>query len=164
MRQFARQGDGDAARTRSHICDSQWLCAPGTEPGERNFDQVLSLGPGNQHAGTDLEFQSPEFLPAGEVLSGNTLAAPIDEFAVSCSLSGTQFVFRMRIKPSTIVSEEMHQKQFRGESSGGHMARFERRDRCSQRYPQLIWSPSDAEICRQFHASTNSCFSRSASK
>src|SRR5205823_8333030 len=133
MRQFTRQGDGNAARTSSNICDSQWLCASRAQPGERNFDQVLSFGPGNQHAGTDLEFQSPKLLPPSQVLSGNTFPAARDQFLVGRSLFGSQFVFGMRVNPGTIAPKNVHQQQFGCQSSGGHIALLEMRDTCSER-------------------------------
>ena len=62
------------------------LRPPRTETLQRNFDHVLGLRPGDQHTRTDLEFEPPKLLAAGEVLRGNTFAAALDELRVGCSV------------------------------------------------------------------------------
>src|SRR3954453_7098583 len=46
---------------------------------QRYFDHVLGFRPGNQNVRADLEFQSPKFLFAGEVLRGLTCGAASEQ-------------------------------------------------------------------------------------
>ena len=62
---------------------------------ERQFNQQLGIGPGNQHAGADFEAQAEEFALADQV--GNRLAgrAACQQLAVLRGVGVIQFDFRL---------------------------------------------------------------------
>src|SRR5260370_27297350 len=83
--QVFRERDGDAAGAGADVGDLQAfagesLFAAGAEFAdresvERDFDDVLGFGAGNQDVGWDFKFESPEFLFSGEMLPRFTLRA-----------------------------------------------------------------------------------------
>src|ERR1700728_1929198 len=78
--------DSDAVRTRfqqSHDqasgpgtdIENPELCFYARKVVRRRFDERLGFRPWDKHAGTNIEFKTPEFLPAGDVgerLAGGT--------------------------------------------------------------------------------------------
>ena len=76
--EFFGEGEGDAAGACADVDDGQAFarkfgivacaeCADG-EAIESDFDEVLGFGAGDEDVGSDFEFQTPEFLFAGEML------------------------------------------------------------------------------------------------
>ena len=97
-RQIFRERDGDASGASPDVGDVQAfaaerLLATGAnfaegQPIERDFDDVFGFGAGNQDVGRDFEFESPEFLLAGQILRRFAGGAPRNErrkIAASCS-------------------------------------------------------------------------------
>ena len=78
VRQFPCQRNGQAAGARADVCHAQSFAGRSgihvnfysafAQTRERDFHYVLGFRPGNQHGGRDFEFQTPEFLFAGEIL------------------------------------------------------------------------------------------------
>src|SRR5260370_26280568 len=93
--QLLRERDRDAAGAGADVGDLQAfagesLFAAGAEFAdresvERDFDDVLGFGAGNQDVGCDFKFESPEFLFAREMLRRFTIrAAPEDSEIAIC--------------------------------------------------------------------------------
>ena len=93
---------------------------------------MLGFGPRNQHVGRDFEIQAPEFLMAGEVLRRDAARALRDQRKILLARRRIEFVFRMRVNPCAVAPERVHQQQFRGQRSGGHVLALELRDAVAQ--------------------------------
>ena len=67
VRQFSREGNGNAAATCPNIEDT-WGGYPGRcQQAYGRLNKDFRIGTRNKHAGVDLELQRPEFLAAGDV-------------------------------------------------------------------------------------------------
>ena len=127
-RQFVRQRNGDAAGAGAHISNAKFLVAPlrmrvRSDPQalERHFDHMLGFRPRDQHIGRDLEIQPPKFLVAGEVLHRDTARTLGEQRKVFLVRSVLELVFGMRVNPSTVPLERVHQEQFRSQRGRGHV-------------------------------------------
>jgi len=117
--EFLGQRNGDAAGTGADVGDAQAfaaerLAAAGTnfmnrEAVERDFNDMLGFGAGNQDIGSDLEFEAPEFLLAGEVLCWFPGGATAKELCVTLGICGGKFFFGVRINPRSIVAKNVEE-------------------------------------------------------
>ena len=89
VRQFPCQRNGQAAGASADVGDAQSLARRSgvhvnldsafAQTRERHFHDVLGFRAGNQHGGRDFEFETPEFLFAGEILHRFACCTPRDE-------------------------------------------------------------------------------------
>jgi len=129
-RKFFGQGDGNAAGAGADVNDGEVLAlearrAAGAEFAdgeaiESHFDEVLGFGAGDQDVGIHFEFEAPKFLFAGEVLRGFAERATAQEREIFFGAFGGENFFGVGIEPGTVVSGDMEQEKFGGESERGN--------------------------------------------
>ncbi len=79
---------------------------------ERDFHYVLGFRARDQHRRRHFEFQSPEFLPAGEVLRRLARRAPRDQSEELFRLGGIEGLLYVGVHPSPVAAQRVHQQQF----------------------------------------------------
>ena len=80
---------------------------------------MLGFRARNQYVGRDFEIQAPEFLMAGEVLRWDSARSTSDQRKMLLARCCIELVFRMRVNPSPVSPERVHQQQFRRQRGGG---------------------------------------------
>src|ERR1700694_1144225 len=137
-RQFLCKRYGDAAGAGADIGDLQAfaderLFAPGAafadrEAIERDFDDVLGFGAGNQDVGCYLTLESPEFLFAGEMLRRLAGGAASEEREEVLGVRAGDLLFGMRVEPGAVAAEGVEQQEFRGEGVGRNVSLAQQRE------------------------------------
>src|SRR5712664_1797483 len=120
-RQLFCEGDRDASGAGADVGNfeafaAECLLAAGAdfadgEAVERDFDDVFGFRAGNQDVRRDLEFESPEFLLAGEVLRGLASGAAGEQAGKEMYLGIGYYFFRMRIEPRAVAAESVHKEK-----------------------------------------------------
>ena len=123
--QFFREGHGDAAGTGAYVGDLQALAGESlfatgakfadSEAVQRDFDDMFRFRSRDQDVRSDFKFETPEFLLAGEVLSGLTGRPAGNELQKTMGVLWGNFFFRMRVDPGAIPAEDVKQQKLRGE-------------------------------------------------
>jgi hypothetical protein len=127
--EFFCEGDGDATGAGADVYDSEAFTgefgvAPGAEFADReaiegDFDEVFGFGAGDQDAGSDFEFEAPEFLLASEMLGGFAGGAAVEKREVKLDGFWREKFCGVGVKPSAVVASHVEEKEFGGESVGG---------------------------------------------
>ena len=78
------------------------------------FDEVLSLGAGNQHIGRHPELAAVKFLASRDVLGRCALDPLVQVASVMDPPDFDQIVIAMRVQPLPVMPRSMHQQDFRG--------------------------------------------------
>ncbi len=88
---------------------------------EGNFDDVFGFGAGNQHVGTYFEFESPEFLFAGEMLRWFAIRAAGDQGEEALGVGAGDLLFGMGVKPGAVAAQHMKKQQLGRQRIGWNM-------------------------------------------
>ena len=95
---------------------------------ESYFDDVLGLWTRNEDVRRDFEFEAPEFLFAGEVLSWNACGAAFDQREIILRFDFREWIFGMRVERSPCAARSVEQEQFGGQRMGGNICCAQLRD------------------------------------
>ena len=87
-----RQRDRERARTGAQVDDHRRLGGIWKVLAQHPVQQRLGLGPRNEHAGTDVEYDGPEGCGGRQVLQRNSTGTRRDEFAVALEERGLGLV------------------------------------------------------------------------
>ena len=149
VREFHAQRNGEAAGARADVGDAQSLARRSgvhvnldsalAEALERDFHDVLGFRAGNQHRGSDFEFEAPEFLFAGEILRRLACGAPRDRERKISRRGWIERFFGMAVEPSAIAAERVHQQQFGGERVRRNLRRAQLRHAFFQSGANIHW-------------------------
>ena len=136
--QLVGQRHGQATRAGAYVGHGQRIGTPRAQAGQRDLDHVLGFRPRNQHTGIYFEFQSPEFLPPGEILHRRARRPLLDELGEAGSLIRVEREFRMRVQKSAVAPENVHQEQFGRQRRRRHAVRLQARDRRAERAANVL--------------------------
>ena len=81
------------------------------EPGEREFDQELGLGSGNEHVRRDLEIEPEEFAMPGEIGDRLAVVTPPRQSVERMRLLARQRGFTMRGEPGAIAIQNVSEQK-----------------------------------------------------
>src|SRR5580704_17723093 len=79
---------------------------------QRDFDEMFGFRAGDEDLRRHFEFESPEFLFAGEMLRRDSRCTPIEKGHVSFSLWTRKDFLGTRIQPGTISRRDVNKQEF----------------------------------------------------
>jgi len=95
---------------------------------ESYFDDVLGFRARDQDVGCDFQFETPEFLFAGEMLCGNTGSAIFNEREIRLGFRFGELVFGMRVDGSAGAAGGVEEQELGSEGVGGDVGGAELSD------------------------------------
>ena len=144
---------------RETALQALYLCDISKYNSEESLEAVLR--------GLELDVESSDF--SRQLVTGTSESiAELDKAIVEGGLFRAQFVFGMGVEPGAVALENVHEQQFSRQWRGRHVASLEVRNTLSERgskpfRSKLPCAEGNTRMLNGFHASTSSCFSRSAS-